>query len=56
MNSRDLQQSSKKLDLHQQRVADLRASMLLLELGAGIRVDAPVERPVMDTQPVKGGG
>lgn len=32
------------LELHQQRAADLRASMLLIELGAGIRVDAPVEQ------------
>lgn len=41
-----------KLKLHQQRAADLRALLLLLELGAGIRVGAPV----VDTQPVKGGG
>lgn len=38
-------QESKKLELHQQRAADLQASMLLLELGVGIHEDAPVEQP-----------
>lgn len=55
MNSHDLQQSSKKLELHQQRAADLRASMVLLELGAGIRVDDPIEALVVDTQQTRDG-
>jgi hypothetical protein len=43
------------LDLHQQRAAALRASMLLIELGAGIRVDAPREQPAAVELPAKGG-
>lgn len=40
------------LDFHLQRAANLRAAMLLIELGAGIRVDAPVES-APDTCPTK---
>lgn len=43
------------LELHQQRAANLRAAMLLIELGAGIRVDEPVEQAARDAQPAKDG-
>lgn len=57
MNSLTLQQAPKKLKLHQQRAADLRAILLLIRLGAGIRVDAPAVQPAVDAQPgVKNGG
>lgn len=48
-------QESKKLELHQQRTADLRAFLLLLELGARIRVDAPREQQTVGAQPAKDG-
>lgn len=35
------------IELHRQRAANLMSMMLLLELGVGLCVDAPVEQPVV---------
>lgn len=52
-------QESKKLELHQQRAADLRLLILMMQLGAGLRGDPPLHAITRTTdglvQPAKGG-